>query len=95
MLLRQIIPRIASAIPMAVSYVGSEDTQELIQDGTAMAAKILTTANKNGKKVTPANVASGARRDVKFGPGNFERISTADEREWEAPDQLGTEFNYG
>ena len=57
MLLRQIVPRIASAIPVAVSHVGSEDTQELLQDGTAMAAKILINANRNGKKVTPGNVA--------------------------------------
>ena len=38
MLVRQIIPRIASALPVAVSHVGSEDTPELIQDGTPLPA---------------------------------------------------------
>ena len=67
MLVRQIIPRIASAIPVAVSHVGSEDTQELIQDGSAMAAKILINANKNGKKVTPGNVAYYTLQHLKSG----------------------------
>jgi hypothetical protein len=66
-LVRQIIPRIASAIPVAVSRVGSEDTQELLQDGTAMAAKILINANKNGKKVTPGNVAYYTLQHLKSG----------------------------
>ncbi len=57
MLLHQIVPRIASAIPHAVYAIGCEDRMELLQDGTAMAAKILINATKNGKKVTPGNVA--------------------------------------
>ena len=67
MLLRQIIPRIASAIPVAVSHVGSEDAQELIQDGTAMAAKIFINANRDGKTVTPGNVAYYTLQHLKSG----------------------------
>jgi len=67
MLLRQIVPRPTSTIPVAVSHVGSEDTQELIQDGTAMAAKILINANRNGKTVTPGNVAYYTLQHLKFG----------------------------
>jgi uncharacterized membrane protein YebE (DUF533 family) len=48
----QIVPRLQSAIPYAVNPVGSEDAQELIQDGTALAAMIMHNAEKNGKKVT-------------------------------------------
>jgi hypothetical protein len=34
----EVVPRLRSAIPRAVSFVGSEDAEELIQDATAMAA---------------------------------------------------------
>jgi len=67
MLLRDIVPRIASAIPVAVNAVGSESKEELLQDGTAMAAKILTNANRNGKKVTPGNVAYYTLQHLKSG----------------------------
>ena len=67
LLLRQIVPRIASAIPVAVSAVGCEDVKELLQDGTAMAAKILTRANHNGKRVTAGNVAYYTLQHLKSG----------------------------
>ena len=57
MLLHEVVPRIASAIPIAVSHVGCEDREELVQGGTVMAARILANANRNGKKVTAGNVA--------------------------------------
>ncbi len=57
MLVRQIIPRMGSAIPVAVSHVGCEDKEGLVQDGTVMAATILTNARRNHKKVTAGNVA--------------------------------------
>lgn len=67
LLLHQIVPRIASAVPVAVYAVGSEDREELIQDGTAMAAKILINAQKNGKKITPGNVAYYTLQHLKSG----------------------------
>ena len=67
MLLREVAPRLCSAIPHAVRHVGSEDSQELLQDGLAMAAKILTNAHKNGKKVTPGNVAYYTLQHLKSG----------------------------
>lgn len=67
LLLHQIVPRIASAVPVAVPSVGSEDREELIQDGTAMAAKILINAQRNGKKVTPGNVAYYTVQHLKSG----------------------------
>ena len=67
MLLHQIVPRIASSIPFAVPIVGCEDRMELLQDGTAMAAKILINATKNGKKVTPGNVAYYTLQHLKSG----------------------------
>ena len=52
-----IVPCLRSAIPRAVRCIGSEDHEELIQDGTVLAARLLDNAEKAGKKVTPGNIA--------------------------------------
>ena len=65
LLCSEIVPRLQSAIPAAVNCVGSEDTQELIQDGTAMAAKMMHNAEHAGKKVTRA--ATGRRGEISAG----------------------------
>ena len=59
----QVLPRLISAIPIAVSFIGSEDAQELIQDGTALAAQMIHNAEQAGKKVikTPGS-RRGARK---------------------------------
>ena len=58
LLLHHVVPRLRSAIRIAVAHVGSEDDAELLQDGTLMAAKILTNAQvKEIKKVKPATYA--------------------------------------
>ncbi len=67
LLVREVAPRLHSAIPNAVSHVGSEDTRELLQDGLAMAAKMLTRANHKGKKVTAGNVADYTLQHLKSG----------------------------
>jgi len=61
----QVVPRIRSAVPTAVNCVGCEDAEEIIQDGTAMAAKMMHSAEKNGKKVTRA--ATGRRGEISAG----------------------------
>jgi len=53
----EIVPRLRSAIPRNVNYVGSEDAEELIQDATCMAARLLDNAEKQNKTVTPGNIA--------------------------------------
>ncbi len=55
-LMNEIVPRLKSAIPHAVCLVGCEDAQELIQDATAFAAKLLHNAEAAGKKVTAGNI---------------------------------------
>jgi len=37
--------------------VGCEDAEELVQDATAMAARLLHNAEAAGKRVTPGNIA--------------------------------------
>ena len=63
----QIVPRLKSSIPRNVNYVGSEDAQELIQDATAVAARMLHNAEAAGKQVTPGNIAYYSLQHVKSG----------------------------
>ena len=55
-LLEQIAPRLKAAVPY-IKGVGSEDPEELYQDGLAMAAKLLHDLEERGKVVTGGNVA--------------------------------------
>ncbi|MEQ2008273.1 MAG: hypothetical protein ABMA26_15875 [Limisphaerales bacterium] len=57
MLVDQIVPRLRVLIPHSVSQVGHEDHEELVQDSTVMAARMLNSAELRGKKVTPGNIA--------------------------------------
>jgi hypothetical protein len=47
----QVLPRLKSAIPLAVSFIGAEDAQELVQDRTLIAAQMIHNAEQAGKKV--------------------------------------------
>jgi hypothetical protein len=53
----EVLPRLRSAIPQVVNFVGSEDAQELVQDATAMAARLMHKFEKIRKKVTSGNIA--------------------------------------
>lgn len=53
----EVLPRLHSAIPQVVNFVGCEDARELIQDATAMAAKILHNAEVRGKRVAGSSAA--------------------------------------
>src|ERR1017187_4152947 len=68
----QIVPRLISAIPHAVSFIGSEDAQELVQDGTLIAAKMIHNAEQAGKKVVrnPGAGRRSARRIRTISAGN-------------------------
>lgn len=55
-LMEQIAPRLKSAVPY-IKPVGSEDKDELLQDGLAMAAHMLDANERNGKLVPPSSVA--------------------------------------
>ena len=67
LLLHHVVPRLRSAIRIAVAHVGSEDDAELLQDGTLMAAKILSNASRKGKRVTAGNVAFYTLQHLKSG----------------------------
>ena len=57
LLVEQIAPRLRSVIPKAVNPVGAEDNEELIQDALVTAAQMLDAVERNGKTVTPGNIA--------------------------------------
>ena len=78
----EVVPRLRASIPRNVSYIGSEDAEELIQDATVMAAKLLDRTEQQGKSVTPGNIAyytilhmkSGRRS---YGTSNSDALGTA------------------
>src|ERR1043166_7175116 len=55
-LVEEIAPRLRTVVPH-IKPVGCEDSEELYQDGLAMAAKMLDQLEQRGKEVTPGNVA--------------------------------------
>ena len=57
MLVDQIVPRLKVLILKSVSTVGAEDVDELVQDSTLMAARMLNSAEKKGKRVTAGSIA--------------------------------------
>ncbi len=67
LLLHDVVPRLRSAIRIAVAHVESEDDAELLQDGILMAAKILTNATRKGKRVTAGNVCFYTLQHLKSG----------------------------
>jgi hypothetical protein len=56
LLVEEIAPRLKTATAY-IKPVGSEDQEELYQDGLCMAAHLLEAVESQGKKVTPGNIA--------------------------------------
>lgn len=67
LLLEEIAPRLRSAIPRCVQTIGAEDAEELVQDSIVQAAKMLLSVEKEGKTVTPGNIAYYAILHMKSG----------------------------
>jgi len=57
MLLREVQPRLRVAIAHTVPRVGCDDEAELLQDGLAIALRLLNGTQRSRKNVTAANVA--------------------------------------
>jgi hypothetical protein len=53
MLMEEIAPRLKAA-SIYLPRVGADDPEELYQDGLAIAAKMLDSAERHGKEVAPA-----------------------------------------
>ena len=66
MLVQEIAPRIRGSLSHA-AQVGADDTAELAQDGIAIAATLLASAEARGKEISAGNVAFYATRLVRQG----------------------------
>ena len=53
----EVVPRLRASVPRNVNQVGAEDPEELIQDATCMAAKLMHRVELQGKTVTAGNIA--------------------------------------
>jgi len=56
-LIDEVIPRLRNLIPHRVPCIGAEDAEELLQDATLLAARLLERCRLQGKSVTPGNIA--------------------------------------
>jgi hypothetical protein len=56
---QEIVPRLSISVPNSVLCVGAEDPQELIQDATVIAARMLDRVERQGKlgKVSASNIS--------------------------------------
>ena len=66
MLIDHIAPRLR-ATSRCLPQVGADDAEELYQDGLAIAAQMLDSAEKRGKKVTAGNIAWYASKQLSTG----------------------------
>ena len=55
--MEHIAPRLRVTVPKVVKPVGAEDEEELVQDAVVVAARMLDAVERNGKTVTPGNIA--------------------------------------
>jgi hypothetical protein len=69
-LMEQVAPRLKGMIPR-IKPVGSEDAEEIFQDGLALAAKMLHDLEQRGKTVTPGNVAYYCLLHLKSGRRSY------------------------
>ena len=46
-----------NSVPMTVPLVGADDVEELVQDGTVLALRLILSAERSGRKVTGGNLA--------------------------------------
>ena len=69
-LMEQIVPRLKTIVPY-IKTVGSEDHEELFQDGLYMAAKMLHDLELRGKQVTAGNVTYYIALHLKSGRRSY------------------------
>jgi DNA-binding NarL/FixJ family response regulator len=67
LLVDQIVPRLRAVIPRSVLTVGSEDHEELVQDATCLAARIMHNGEQKCKRVPHSSAAYYAIQHCKSG----------------------------
>ena len=67
LLVDQIVPRLRAVIPRSVLCIGSEDHEELVQDATCLAARIMHNGEQKGKRIPHQSAAYYALQHCKSG----------------------------
>lgn len=71
LLVSQIMPIITATVPQVVKPVGSETFDELVQDVTATAAKMVESCESRGKQIIPNSIAYYAIQQAKHGRRSY------------------------
>ena len=67
LLVVEIVPRIRGSVANSGPQVGADDVGEFVQDGIAIAATLLASAEARGKQVSAGNVSYYATKLVRQG----------------------------
>lgn len=70
MLVHEVVPRLRSAV-RTIPKIGCEDDEEVIQDATLMAARMMDSAEKAGQKFTAGNMAYYATKAARSGRRSY------------------------
>jgi len=70
MLVGEVVPRLRS-VARSIPKTGSEDDEEIVQDATLMAARMMDSAEKAGSTFTGSNVAYYAARAARSGRRSY------------------------
>ena len=70
MLVKEVVPRLRGAA-RSIPKIGSEDDEEIVQDATLMAARMMDSAEKAGQPFTAGNVAYYASRAARSGRRSY------------------------
>ena len=70
MLLKEVMPRLRSVV-RTIPKIGCEDDEEVIQDATLMAARMMESAEKAGQKFTAGNMAYYTAKAARSGRRSY------------------------
>ena len=70
MLVHEVVPRLRHAT-RSIPKIGHEDDEEIAQDATLMAARMMDSAEKAGKTITAGNVSYYAAKAARSGRRSY------------------------
>ncbi len=70
MLVKEVVPRLRRAAP-SIPKIGHEDDEEIVQDATLMAARMMESAEQAGQKFSGGNMAYYAARAARSGRRSY------------------------
>lgn len=70
MLVNEVVPRLRNAA-RTIPKIGSEDDEEIVQDATLMAARMMDSAEKAGRPFSAGNIAYFAERAARSGRRSY------------------------